>query len=52
MKGNVKEIMYLRLFGDLSFREIGEIVGVSENCARVTYYRGKEKLKKELTENE
>jgi len=43
-----REVMYLRLFGDLSFREIGEILGETENWARVNYYRGKEKLKKEI----
>ena len=47
-----REILYLRLFGNLSFREIGTILGKSENWARVTYYRGKEKLRKELEENE
>lgn len=30
--------------GQLSFQEIGEIVGKSENWARVTFYRGKEQL--------
>lgn len=44
----VREVIYLRLLGGLSFREIGEILGRTENWARVTYYRGKEKLKKEL----
>ncbi len=39
-----REVLYLRLTGDLSFREIGEILGRSENWARVTFYRGKEKL--------
>ena len=29
-------------------REIGEIMGKTENWARVTYYRGKERLRKEL----
>lgn len=47
-----REVMYLRIYGDLSFREIGEIMGFSENRARVTFYRGKERLRKELTENE
>ena len=42
-----REVIYLRLSGDLSFREIGEIFEKSENWARVTYYRGKEKLIKE-----
>lgn len=47
-----REVMYLRLFGDLSFANIGEILGKTENWARVTYYRGKEKLRKELLEDE
>lgn len=46
-----REIMYLRLFGNLSFREIGEILSKTENWARVMYYRGKEKLRKEIIED-
>jgi len=41
-----KEILLLRILGDLSFREIGEIQGKNENWARVTFYRAKIKLKK------
>ena len=47
-----REILYMRLFGDLSFKEIGEIMGRSENWARVNFYRGKERLRKEWFENE
>lgn len=47
--GDVREVMYLRLLGDLSFKEIGDVLSKSENWARVTYYRGKEKLKKEIS---
>lgn len=43
-----REILYLRIFGDLSFKEIGEIMGQTENWARVNFYRGKEKLRKDL----
>lgn len=43
-----REVVYLRVFGELSFREIGGIFGKSENWARVTFYRGKEKLRKEV----
>lgn len=46
-----REVMYLRLTGELSFKEIGEILGKTENWARVTFYRGKSKLK-EVDENE
>lgn len=45
-----REVMYLRSFGNLSFREIGEVMGKSENWARVTFYRGKEKLKGGLSD--
>ena len=47
-----REVMYLRIFGNLSFREIGEIMEKTENWARVTFYRGKEKLRKEFVEDE
>lgn len=40
-----REVMYLRLTGELSFREIGKILHKSENWARVTFFRGKQKLK-------
>ena len=43
-----REIMYLRIYGTLAFREIGEIFGKSENWARVTYYRARERLRKEF----
>ena len=39
-----REVMYLRVFGELSFREIGDICGKSENWARVTFYRSRQKL--------
>lgn len=48
----LKEVMYLRITGDLSFKEIGEILGKNENWARVTFYRGKEKLIKEVKKHE
>ncbi len=40
-----REVMYLRLTGELSFKEIGTIMKKTENWARVTFYRGKTKLK-------
>lgn len=40
-----KEVIYLRLTGELSFKEIGVIMNKTENWARVTFYRGKNKLK-------
>ena len=40
-----REVVYLRAFGGLSFREIGDVCGRTETWARVTFYRSKEKLK-------
>lgn len=51
LKEPYKEVVSLRIFGELSFKEIGEIFGKSENWARVTYHRGKTRIKEEL-ENE
>ncbi len=43
-----REVLYLRLLGGLSFREIGAVLGQTETWARVTFYRAKAKLVKEL----
>lgn len=40
-----REVIYLRITGELSFKEIGIILNKTENWARVTFYRGKQKLK-------
>ena len=45
-----KEVMYLRLAGELQFSEIAAIMGKTENWARVTYYRGKQKIMKGMKE--
>ena len=48
----MREVMYLRTMSDLSYKEIGEIMGKSENWARVTFYRAKEALLKGCDRNE
>jgi RNA polymerase sigma factor (sigma-70 family) len=40
-----KEVLFLRILGGLSFKEIGEIQLKNENWARVTFYRAKMKLR-------
>lgn len=52
MKEPVREVMYLRLISNLSFAEIGEIVGKTENWTRVTFFRGKQKIVEEIINNE
>ena len=37
--------MYLRTIGNLSFIEIGEVLGKTPNWARVTFYRAKQKMR-------
>lgn len=44
----LREVMHLRLNGNLSFKEIGEILDKDENWARVTFYRGKQRIRKEI----
>ena len=39
-----RDVMYLRIYGELTFSEIGIIKGRNENWARVIFYRGKNKL--------
>ena len=46
-----REVLYLRVFGCLSFRDIGDVMGKSENWARVTSYRVKLRLR-EVMKNE
>ncbi len=46
-----KNVMYLRMLGNLDYKDIGEIMGRTPTWARVTFFRGKQKLKEEK-ENE
>ncbi|MDR0991615.1 MAG: sigma-70 family RNA polymerase sigma factor [Ruminococcus sp.] len=41
-----REIVLLRLSGEFSFSEIGEIVGKSENYVRTNFYRAKEEIRR------
>ena len=43
-----REVFWLRVYGELSFAEIGALHGKTENWARVTYYRARTKLKEAL----
>lgn len=43
-----KRVLYLRLNSDMSFKEIGHILGKTETWARVTFYRAKQKIKEDF----
>ena len=45
-------IGYCRIEAGLSFKEIGDVLHKSENWARVTFYRCKEKLKGMMNDEE
>ena len=45
LDGQAREVMYLRLIGNLSFIEIAEILGKTPNWTRVTFYRAKQKIR-------
>ncbi len=43
-----KEVFSLRIFGELSFKEIGHLFGKTNNWACVTFHRAKDKIKIEM----
>ena len=47
-----KEVFTLRVYGDISFKQIGNIFNKTESWARVTFYRSKMKIKESLNEKE
>ena len=47
-----KEVFQLRVFGELSFSQIGLIFGKTENWARVTYHRARIKIQERMEKNE
>ncbi len=49
---STRDVFYLRIKGELTFKEIAEIIGKSEEWARVTFYRGKLKIKEMILKNE
>lgn len=49
---STRDVVYLRIKGELTFKEIAEIIGKSEEWARVTFYRGKLKIKEMILKDE
>ena len=45
--GDMRQVVSLRAMEGLAYKEIGRIMGKSENWARVTYFRAKEILARE-----
>ena len=51
LKEPYKEVFSLRVFGELSYEDIGKLFLKSAGWARVTYYRAKTMILKELEEH-
>ena len=51
LKKKYRDVIIYRIYFELSFQEIGQILHISENSAKVIFYRGKEKLKSLLKSN-
>lgn len=47
-----KEVFTLRIFGELSYRDISGLFGKTESWARVTYHRARQKIQDRLKEEE
>lgn len=47
-----KEVFMLRVFGELSFQQVGHIFGKTENWACVTYHRARNKIIKRMEDNQ
>ncbi len=47
MPKDMRQVVSLRVMSDLSFKEIGAMMGKSENWARVIFFRAKKQLLKE-----
>lgn len=52
MEEPYKEVFSLRVFGELSFKQIGSLFGRTENWACVVYHRARKKLLEGLEEKE
>ena len=48
LKEPYKEVFTLRVFGELSFSDIGELFGKSDSWARVTFHRARLMIKEEM----
>ncbi len=46
-----KEVFSLRVFGQLSFGDIGSLFGKTANWACVTYHRARQKIRQEMEES-
>ena len=49
---NLREVLILREYGDMNYKEIGEAIGISEGNVKVRVFRAREQLSKLLGEDD
>ena len=47
-----RDVVFLRIYAELPFAQIADILGITENSAKVVYYRAKNLLRKDLFKDE
>ena len=47
-----RDVVFLRIYAELPFSQIADILSITENSAKVVYYRAKNMLRKDLFKNE
>ena len=43
---NLREVLILREYGDLNYKEIGKVLGITEGNVKVRVFRAREQLQK------
>ena len=52
LNANIQQIFRLKIFGDMTFKDIGKLLDISESTAKTRYYGAVRKIKKLLEEGE
>ena len=51
MKPKMRDVMIYRIYSDMPYAQIGKLLSIKENSAKVIFFRGKEILRKRLKED-
>ena len=49
---NLREVLILKEYGDLNYKEIGKVLGITEGNVKVRVFRAREQLLKLLGEDD
>ncbi len=52
LPANLKEVLVLREYGDLNYKEIGKVLGISEGNVKVRVFRARAQLEKMIGEDD